>query len=342
MKLGEIRTWSGWNRLARYKWHLAVMLAVLTALWWVPKRQVAYLKSLTPEQLFDRENEARKTLAQIMGGIVVLLGAYYTWRSVQQTERAQRASEDNAQKSREISQQGQITDRFTRAIAQLGDDKMEIKLGGIFALERIARDSERDHQPIMEVLTSYLRQHAPWTEDEPSTDAKAIPRLREDIQAALTVIGRAAHLHGRPKLFLDFRGIGVQGAILDEPDFSSLAMIRTDFSRCSLTEAKFRKTALVSVRFCSSVLARADFSGASLEGADLRWADLTEADFRNATLHEAMLGGAKLSEADLRGADLTGASGLTQEQIKAAKIDETTKLPTDLGASERPKPEAES
>src|SRR5215211_5326823 len=89
-------------------------------------------------------------LAQILGGTALLSGLYFTWRTLQ------------------VNREGQITDRFTRAIDQLGktDDKgnklFEIRVGGIYALERIARESEEDHGPIMEVLTAYVRQHAPW------------------------------------------------------------------------------------------------------------------------------------------------------------------------------------
>ena len=43
-----------------------------------------------------------------------------------------------------LTQQGQITDRYTKAIDQLGSEKLETRLGGIYALERIAVDSERD------------------------------------------------------------------------------------------------------------------------------------------------------------------------------------------------------
>ena len=34
-----------------------------------------------------------------------------------------------------LTQQGQITDRYTKPVAQLGDDKLEIRLGGVYALE---------------------------------------------------------------------------------------------------------------------------------------------------------------------------------------------------------------
>jgi hypothetical protein len=37
-----------------------------------------------------------------------------------------------------LTQQGQITDRYTKAIEQLGSDKLDVRLGGIYALERIA------------------------------------------------------------------------------------------------------------------------------------------------------------------------------------------------------------
>src|SRR3982751_6161439 len=38
-----------------------------------------------------------------------------------------------------------------------GGPNLEVRLGAIYALERIPRDSERDHWPIMEVLCAYVR-----------------------------------------------------------------------------------------------------------------------------------------------------------------------------------------
>src|SRR4051794_23596585 len=48
-----------------------------------------------------------------------------------------------------ITQQGHITDRYTTAISQLGDDKLDVRLGGIYALERLAIDSARDHPTVV-------------------------------------------------------------------------------------------------------------------------------------------------------------------------------------------------
>lgn len=77
-------------------------------------------------------------MAQIFGGVAIAIGIYYTWGYLT------------------TAREGQITERFTRAVDQLGNDKLEIRLGGIHALERIADESNRDYWPIMEILTAYI------------------------------------------------------------------------------------------------------------------------------------------------------------------------------------------
>src|SRR5664280_2167429 len=68
-----------------------------------------------------------------------------------------------------LSREGHLTDRYTKAVEQLGSDKIEVRLGGIYALERLMRDSSTDQPTIMEVLTAHIRQHAPRTSDEAKT-----------------------------------------------------------------------------------------------------------------------------------------------------------------------------
>ena len=164
----------------------------------------------------------------IVGGSALLFGLYFTARNLQ------------------VSQEGQITERFTRAIDQLGSDKIEIRLGGIYALERIARDSERDHWPIMEVLTAYVREHAPrrleegktrgddGAKEKPEEDSNAEPASTDvpppdpDVQAIMTVIGRRTHYWRQGETeFLDLRGIDLRGADL----------VGADLRRANLLEA---------------------------------------------------------------------------------------------------------
>ena len=69
-----------------------------------------------------------------------------------------------------LSREGQVTDRYTKAIEQLGSDKLDVRIGGIYALERVARDSARDHPTVMEVLTAFIREHSreQWPPPVPS------------------------------------------------------------------------------------------------------------------------------------------------------------------------------
>ena len=106
----------------------------------------------------------------------------------------------------ETAGQGLITDRINKAVEGLGRSNLkdepviEIRIGGLYALERIAQDSIRDHIQILEIFCAYIRYNSPLKNKKINKDndieAKTIQendetgKLREDIQAALTIIGR--------------------------------------------------------------------------------------------------------------------------------------------------------
>jgi hypothetical protein len=126
---------------------------------------------------------AGQAVAVLLTGAVALIGLYLTRQNtnkqlrqardstqeqLRQARESQERTQAGAQETLRLTEQGQITERFTRAIEQLGatDDKgekkLEIRLGGIYALERIAWDSpERDYSTVMEVLTAYVRENTP-------------------------------------------------------------------------------------------------------------------------------------------------------------------------------------
>jgi hypothetical protein len=93
---------------------------------------------ITAADRLNAVNNVRTTLLQAVGGAVVLFGAYATWRQV-------RVSQDGLNATRE----GQVTDRFSRAVDHLGSDKMDVRIGGIYALWRIADHSVRDHEAVV-------------------------------------------------------------------------------------------------------------------------------------------------------------------------------------------------
>lgn len=60
-------------------------------------------------------------------------------------------------KELDASRDAAVTERYTKAVEQLAHDDDSVRLGGIYALERIAHDSERDRDTIIDVLCAQLR-----------------------------------------------------------------------------------------------------------------------------------------------------------------------------------------
>jgi hypothetical protein len=225
-----------------------------------------------------------------------------------------------------LSRQGQVTDRYTKAIEQLGSDKLDVRIGGIYALERIARDSAKDHPTVMEVLTAFIREHS--HEQWPLPDAEGRERKRQtrpDVQAAVTVVGRRDQAHDVPREGLDLAGVNLTGAnlitarlahaILSGADLSGAQLWRADLSGAELGYADLSRA-----RLWGASLAGADLIGASLAGAELKDADLTRALLLGANLNDAKLGGAKLAGAKLEGVNLSDAT-LHDAHLAGAQLD---------------------
>src|SRR3954465_11308549 len=62
--------------------------------------------------------------------------------------------------------QRRITESFSKAIEQLGSDKVEVRLGGIYSLERISKESPDDYWTVMENLTAFVRERSRRNEAE--------------------------------------------------------------------------------------------------------------------------------------------------------------------------------
>jgi uncharacterized protein YjbI with pentapeptide repeats len=128
--------------------------------------------------------------------------------------------------SLQATREGQITDRFSKAAELLStQNRPEVRLGGIYALERIARDSARDHPTVMEVLSAYVRVHVRSTSCPPASPDSGLASGRaSDVQAILTVIGRRDTSRDRDRLALNdtcLIGRNLVGANLTNTDLTN-------------------------------------------------------------------------------------------------------------------------
>src|SRR5262249_15564311 len=292
---------------------LVAFILVVLILWLVPQWQVysyrAKFDSLglgNPERiqlekdLITAENNARVTIAQTIGGLLVILGIYATFRNMQ-----------IARENLRVAEEGKLTERFSKAVELLGSDKLDIRLGGIYTLERIAQDSLKDHWTVMEVLTAFVREQSrkEYRDYIPSLSESSSYidiieddlTLREDIQAALTVIGRR------------------EWSKLERPH-QELNLMRAFLGKVFLFDADLRHATLFKTNLQQSILIR----------TDLRKAILADAILIGADLNYAKLNGTNLQFAQLHRADLRTSTGLSWAQISKAVITDETMLPPEL------------
>ena len=321
-----------------------MVLAIYRFPKWQTKRIIDF-----KSKRWQAENEFRKTLIQVFGGLIVILSLLFTWGGMTQSQR-------NFEKGQNIT-------RFSQAISFLGANSTEQKIGGIYTLEQIAKESPEEYLgTVIEVLSAFVRNAEV---DEIKEDAKKPEEKKEEkikikpeTQIAVTVLLRIrtedykkhrenlpwinlvnaklmganlirtnltrADLKGVDLTRANLTGVYLTGALLMGANLTGADLRGADLTKAYFMEADLMEADLESANLGRANLTRANLEGANLEGAVLKGANLWEADLRDANLGGANLTGANLWDADIRGANLgganlTGAKNLKVEQLLKAK-----------------------
>lgn len=298
-------------------WPLAAVGFVaiaLASLWWLPEVLVRSAMESTPTdpnasgplkwpsltEYATAVTNARQGVLWAVGGLIATVTLLITW--------ARHALDQDANR----------TTRYTEAIKQLGDDSISIRLGGIYALERIAQDSVRDHQTILDVLCAFIREVSPSTVDGEDVAGP----IRSDVAAAATVVGRLSSLPP-PSTVIDLSDTNLRNA---------------DFTGANLARARFNGSILEGANLSRANLTKADLINADLKHADFAAADLTHATLSDSNLQGVDLTDAKLNRANLFGANLLGArfnrTDLTMTNLVTANLASTVFVNANLTGAE--------
>ncbi len=286
----------------------------------------------------------------VLGGILAALAAYIR---IFTTERQTTAQE-----------QGLITDRINKAVENLGatrtvkrqrrrktgalayapgeagepdysqpifeevtEPNLEVRIGGIYALERIARDNLDYHIQIMEILTAYVRENAKATdaEDFPEPDWEPLPvnpsQAEIDAHKAASIerFGgqyfedhSVAFFHTKAKKWANELTIksDIQAAlsVIGRRSPRQIAQEKADTrQRKEGYQLDLRKTNLQGADISDQEFSGAKLQGARLEGAQMHGTRLAETNLIEARLEGASLSGARMEGAHLSNARLEGA-----------------------------------
>jgi hypothetical protein len=128
------------------------------------------------------QNDARTTLLQGLGALLLLtgagIGATVTLRQVRVSQEGLHATREQMQHTLEttrqqlnLTEQGQVTDRYTRAVEQLGHERAPVRLGALYSLDHLAQDNPEYRQTVVDVFCAYLRMpYTPPAESEPGAE----------------------------------------------------------------------------------------------------------------------------------------------------------------------------
>ena len=262
-------------------------------------------------------------IAYALPGLAAFAALIFTWLSISATTSASNHQLNATNRQLQIAEQGQVTDRYNSAITNLGSSSVDVRLGGIYALQRIMHDSFPDQPTVVAVLCAFVRDHATAatarlahssTSRFTSSDLTQPPT---DIRAALTVVSTRNTAHDSSTTVVDFAGANLAGANLSGPGATNFADANLSGSTLSghgaanlsgaiLTGANLSGAILPGVDLSGARLIGADVSGAWFSNVNLSGADLTDANLTNVyDLSGADLSGADLSGANLAGADFT-------------------------------------
>jgi uncharacterized protein YjbI with pentapeptide repeats len=250
-----------------------------------------------------------------------------------------------ASRQEELSREQQVTDRYVKAISLLASEKMTERLGGIYALERVMVDSEKDHDTVVKVLAAFVRQRAvrpkPSNEDDDSAVAGQAAEVQADVHAAVQVIG--ARPSRSESFSIDFRksylpDYSFSGCNFRRVRFSKADLTNILFQNCDFRDAWFDDCDLTSAWFLDCKFNGAHVTGSHAERSVFKGSNFTEAYLFFTNFSEADFSGVVLKDSDLDGTDLTGVKGLSVESLLTCKtIDSRAKLDSELANDERVK-----
>jgi hypothetical protein len=264
----------------------------------------------------------RGALLGVLGPALIGLGALAAFLNYRVASESLRQAALQNERTYELSRRELATDRFTKAIEQLGSTELAVRVGGIYALEQLALESRRDvaprsryHYMIIEILTGFLRDQTP----DPSRreDMEGTPQsLKADLQAAATVIGRRDVSHDPEGFRLDLRGVP-----LDNVDFADAKLQRAIFTGAQLKGAEFGDAQLQETIFQDAKLQNANFAFAKLQDTAFNNAEVQGAHFMRDQLEETNLTDAQVRSA----AVLAGALAAAPRRVREIDADRISK-----------------
>ena len=142
-----------------------------------------------------------------------------------------------ADRQADTAQQSLLNERYQKGAEMLGNSALAVRMGGIYALQRLAEDHpEQFYIQMMELLCAFVRQPTKDRNlkrrqmDDEKKDDETLLSVREDVQAVMAAIG-SLRKTGKELEKDDFK-LDLQGASLRSGDFSGMNLSGARLGKC--------------------------------------------------------------------------------------------------------------
>ena len=225
-----------------------------------------------------------------------------------------------AQRQADTAQQNLLNERYRQGAEMLDSEILSVRLGGIYALQRLAVENPKQyHVQVMQLLCAFVR-HPPKDDGDNiqrRRGERSKAELRSDVRDAVNSVSlchaQQGKLENKAGFRLDLRGVDLTGADLFQAELSNANLSEADLSWAGLigahlAGANFGRATLVGACLRNADLIATNFAHGNLSETYMESANLARAGLADANLSKARLSSANLSEAHLSNANLAGAS----------------------------------
>ena len=334
---------------------LCAFIALVWLIWKAPEIQMQKIQDSVERA--RAETYARDVYIKAVGGLAVIATAVASWRNL-----------ENTKKGVLVAEEKQVTERFAKAVEMLSDSDRYIRLGGIYALERIAKDSDKDYWQVMEILSAFIRsksvrnqpiigetelevepyttatlrqieerriddlndeydeerrrsehENEYWWEDMLSGEINPHYKktMSEDVQAAITAIGRRKIWKENPDYVINLRNLELTGICIsgnynnvdfsgshficttfrgdssnpssfDRTNFSNAYFMRAKTTDCSMQNAVFRDATIGFSKFQNSNFTGSDFTDCLMDAIEISDCEFVESNFSNVEIGQGI------------------------------------------------------
>lgn len=262
--------------------------------------------------------EVLKITIQISGGIILLFGAFYSLRIA-----------DSMNENNKLMEKGNIAERFKNAINMLDDNNSSTCLGGIYALDNIAKDNSEYREQVFNILVEFINyktKNLPSWKDIPKPDrfntsptieiqtiVKLLFSKHNSIYKTFNANIENAKLYGAK--FKDynfsrctFENVEFQNSFLNKTWFAECKIHNTDFTFSDLANTIFTGAKIRSSIFSCCGLFNTNFIGCRISQTDFICSKFTVVDFDGAIANFCSFNGAFMDESSFNAASFSSIS----------------------------------